>query len=144
LDEPVSALDVSIRAQIINLLKKFQTELKLGYLLISHDLATTIHLSHRIAVIYAGKLAESLPATKIYRDARHPYTQALIDAADLGVMQRGQDQLALKGEVPDPLNPPLGCRFHPRCHEQIEKCLINEPDLLMVEEGHYVRCHLAK
>ncbi len=143
LDEPVSALDVSIRAQIMNLLKELQNEYRLGYLLISHDLATAIHLSHRIAVIYLGKVVEMMPAHVMYRRPLHPYTQALLKAAVPERMRARDEQFVLRGEVPDPLNPPPGCSFHPRCRKQVGKCRSDVPHLNAVSDGHFVRCHLA-
>jgi len=142
LDEPVSALDVSIRAQIMNLLKRLQEELGLGYLLISHDLATSVHLSHWVVVIYAGKVVEILTSTELYHDALHPYTRALLNAASPERLRAQDEDFVLPGEVPDPLNPPAGCRFHPRCSYQEPRCHTDEPPLQVVSDTHSVRCHL--
>lgn len=142
LDEPVSALDVSIRAQIMNLLKSLQEELGLGYLLIAHDLATAIHLSHHIKIIYSGKVVESISAGELYHSALHPYTKALLRAASPAELRQERQDFILHGEVPDPLNVPPGCRFHPRCPKKIPKCSTEEPLLKPVANEHAVRCHL--
>jgi len=142
LDEPVSALDVSIRAQIMNLFKSLQEELGLGYLLIAHDLATAIHLSHHIEIIYAGKVVESTPAGELYHSALHPYTKSLLRAASPAKLWQEKQELILHGEVPNPLNMPPGCPFHPRCPNRMPKCSRYEPPLKAVANEHTVRCHL--
>jgi oligopeptide/dipeptide ABC transporter ATP-binding protein len=142
LDEPVSALDVSISAQILNLLKDLQDELGIGYLLITHDLATAVYLSHRIEIIYAGKVVESIISTNLVKDALHPYTKSLLKAASLSKMRKGAKDLILQGEVPDPLRKPPGCHFHPRCSSITAKCRIEEPIIQAVGIDHSVRCHL--
>jgi oligopeptide/dipeptide ABC transporter ATP-binding protein len=141
LDEPVSALDVSIRAQVINLLKSLQEEMGLGYLLIAHDLATAVYLSHWIAIIYAGKVVESISAGELYHSAIHPYTKALIKAASPARLRNRGEKFILHGEVPDPLNLPAGCRFHPRCPNKMPECCTEEPLLKSVGNEHAVRCH---
>lgn len=142
LDEPVSALDVSIRAQILNLLKGLQEELGVGYLLIAHDLALTIHLSHWIEVLYSGKVMESIAGGELYHNALHPYTKSLLKAT-VPTRSRGQNErFLLPGEVPDPINPHRGCRFHPRCTYKMPKCHEEEPLLKAEADKHAVRCHL--
>jgi oligopeptide/dipeptide ABC transporter ATP-binding protein len=141
LDEPVSALDVSIRAQVINLLKSLQEEMGLGYLLIAHDLATAAYLSHLIEIIYAGKVVESISASELFHSAFHPYTKALIKAASPERLRNRVEKFILHGEVPDPLNLPAGCRFHPRCPNKMPECSTEEPLLKLVGNEHAVRCH---
>ncbi|MEE9436005.1 MAG: oligopeptide/dipeptide ABC transporter ATP-binding protein [Candidatus Adiutricales bacterium] len=142
LDEPVSALDVSIRAQIMNLLRNIQKEFGLTYLLIAHDLAVVKHMSDRIGVMYLGKLVETAESKELYRNPLHPYTQALYSAALPSHPDGQQDEIVLSGEVPSPLNPPSGCRFHPRCIQAKGVCAKEEPVLIEVVEGHQVACHL--
>ena len=142
LDEPVSALDVSIRAQIMNLLRNIQKEFGLTYLLIAHDLAVVKHMSDRIGVMYLGKLVETAESKELYRNPLHPYTQALYSAALPSHPDGQQDEIVLSGEVPSPLNPPSGCRFHPRCIQAKGVCAKEEPVLIEVGEGHQVACHL--
>jgi oligopeptide/dipeptide ABC transporter ATP-binding protein len=142
LDEPVSALDVSIRAQILNLLKGLQERLGLAYVMIAHDLAAARYLSTRLAVMYAGKLVEAGGCDAVYTQPRHPYTQALLSAAlPLHPAVRRQ-RIILPGEVPNPLRPPAGCRFHPRCPKALPQCATDEPVWQEVESGHYTACHL--
>jgi oligopeptide/dipeptide ABC transporter ATP-binding protein len=141
LDEPVSALDVSIRGQILNLFKSLQEELGIAYLLIAHDLGLTIHLSHSIEVLYAGLVMQSIASEELYQHALHPYTKALLKSASL-VIEDQRNRLTLPGEVPDPLNPPPGCRFHPRCPYKMPKCSAEEPVLKPLGKTHAVRCHL--
>ncbi|MFC1869727.1 ABC transporter ATP-binding protein [Chloroflexota bacterium] len=143
LDEPVSALDVSIRSQILNLLKDLQKTLGIAYLLISHDLALVKHMSTRIGVMYLGKLVESAPSDELYSNPLHPYTQALLSAALPSHPDAQQDEIILPGEVPSPLNPPPGCRFHPRCLYAQKICSEVEPPLEETANGHYVACHLV-
>ncbi len=141
LDEPVSALDVSIRAQILNLLCDLQAELGLSYLFIAHDLAAVAHMSHTIVVMYLGKIVESGDARMLARAPRHPYTEALFSAALPTHPDERREEIILAGEVPSPLRPPPGCRFHPRCPHAMERCAQQEPRLTDIE-GNLVACHL--
>jgi oligopeptide/dipeptide ABC transporter ATP-binding protein len=142
LDEPVSALDVSIRAQILNLLKGLQERLGLAYVMISHDLAAARYLSTRLAVMYAGKLVEMGGCDAVYATPRHPYTQALLSAAlPLHPAIRRQ-RIILQGEMPNPMHPPSGCRFHPRCPQVMPQCQMLEPAWKAIEPGHDTACHL--
>src|SRR5262249_61746903 len=129
LDEPVSALDVSIRAQILNVLRDLQDELKLSYLFIAHDLAAVAHMSHTIAVMYLGKIVESGEARALAMQPKHPYTEALFSAALPSHPDERRDEIILTGEVPSPLNPPAGCRFHPRCPHAMPRCGSEVPAL---------------
>ena len=141
LDEPVSALDVSIRAQVLNLLKDLQAELGLAYLFIAHDLAAVAHMSHTIAVMYLGKIVEVGDAKRVAVEAKHPYTQALFAAALPSHPRERREDIVLEGEVPSPINPPGGCRFHPRCPHVMPHCSMDVP-LLRPESGREVACHL--
>jgi oligopeptide/dipeptide ABC transporter ATP-binding protein len=141
LDEPVSALDVSIRAQILNLLRDLQRELGLAYLFIAHDLAAVAHMSHTIAVMYLGKIVEIGDARAIAREPRHPYTKALFSAALPSHPDERREEIILPGEVPSPVNPPAGCRFHPRCPSVMDRCRSDVP-ALEVSNGRRVACHL--
>jgi oligopeptide/dipeptide ABC transporter ATP-binding protein len=141
LDEPVSALDVSIRAQILNLLRDLQGQLGLSYFFIAHDLAAVAHMSHTIAVMYLGQIVEIGDAATIATRPRHPYTQALFAAALPSHPSEQHEDLVLTGEVPSPLNPPLACRFHPRCPHAMPRCSSEEP-VLREAEGRRVACHL--
>jgi len=141
LDEPVSALDVSIRAQILNLLRDLQARLGLSYLFIAHDLAAVAHMSHTIAVMYLGKIVETGEARALARAPKHPYTEALFSAALPSHPDERREEIILPGEVPSPLNPPSGCRFHPRCPHAMARCADEEPMLRDVE-GRIVACHL--
>jgi oligopeptide/dipeptide ABC transporter ATP-binding protein len=144
-DEPVSALDVSIQAQIINLLLDLQQHLKLTYLFITHDLAVVRHVSDRMAVMYLGKIVEMTDAAAIYEQALHPYTQALMAAIPIPGPNRKRKRIILRGEVPSASHPPAGCRFHTRCLYTIERCQVEEPALLNYQERagteHLVACH---
>jgi len=141
LDEPVSALDVSIRAQILNLLRDLQEQLGLSYLFIAHDLAAVAHMSHTIVVMYLGKIVECGDAQTLARDPKHPYTAALFSAALPSHPDERRDEIILPGEVPSPLKPPDGCRFHPRCPHSSERCTSKVPDLSTIE-NRLVACHL--
>jgi len=141
LDEPVSALDVSIRAQILNLLRDLQAELGLSYLFIAHDLAAVAHMSHTIVVMYLGKIVECGDARTLARAPKHPYTEALFSAALPSHPDERREEIILAGEVPSPLNPPSGCRFHPRCPHAMARCAKEEPVLADVE-SRLVACHL--
>ena len=142
LDEPVSALDVSIRAQIINLLQDLQAQFRLSYLLIAHDLAVVEHMSHVIAVMYLGEIVEIGPSERVASDRLHPYTQALMSAVPIPDPTIELKPLPLLGEVPSPINPPSGCRFHPRCPMAMPICTDVKPELKEEASGHRVACHL--
>ena len=140
LDEPVSALDVSIQAQILNLLIDLQARLSLTYLIISHDLAVVEHVSRHIGVMYLGRLVELAPREMLYGNPQHPYTQALLDSVPVADPENIKDA-TLEGEVPSPLNPPAGCTFHPRCPECQPECQTMAPQMKEIEPGHLVSCH---
>ncbi|MFO0748124.1 MAG: oligopeptide/dipeptide ABC transporter ATP-binding protein [Myxococcota bacterium] len=143
-DEPISALDVSIQAQIMNLMDELQARLALTYLFIAHDLAAVRHISDRIAVMYLGQIVEIAPAKDVYDRPLHPYTQALISAVPVpDPSQRGRQRIRLEGEIPNPLSPPSGCRFHNRCRYVEADCRTMEPQLVRVESGHQVACHVV-
>jgi oligopeptide/dipeptide ABC transporter ATP-binding protein len=145
LDEPVSALDVSIRAQIMNLLKDLQQMYNLSYLVIAHNLATVRYMSHAVAIMYMGQIVEYGDAEELFKNPLHPYTQALISASTLTLPEdedKEQKQIILTGEMPSPLNPPLGCRFHTRCAEAGKACSELAPQQHTVSEKHWVKCHL--
>lgn len=141
-DEPVSALDVSIRAQIVNLLQDLQAELGLSYLFIAHDLSVVRHISHRIAIMYAGKIVELGDRDQIYEDPKHPYTAALLSAVPVPdpSIQRRRTRVPLPGEIPSPVHPPTGCRFHTRCPVALDKCSEKEPPFERKADGHYAAC----
>ncbi len=144
-DEPVSALDVSIQGQIINLLEDLQSRLKLSYLFIAHDLAVVRHISDRVAVMYLGRVAEVADRDALYADPKHPYTKALLDAAPIPdpKVERSRAPRALKGEIPSPLNPPSGCVFHTRCPIAGDECRREIPQLRQIGPRHIVACHKA-
>jgi oligopeptide/dipeptide ABC transporter ATP-binding protein len=142
LDEPVSALDVSIRAQIMNQLEELQSRLGVSYIFIGHDLATVAHISHRIAVMYLGQIVELAEAIELCEKPLHPYTQALFAAALPSHPDDRREKLTIAGEVPSALTPPSGCRFHPRCPKVMPRCAIETPERKEVAAGHSVACHL--
>ena len=142
LDEPVSALDVSIRAQIMNLLKELQQRYGVSYLLIAHNLATVRYMSHHVGVMYLGKLVEEAPTRELFTNPMHPYTKALISASLPAHPDIQREELVLSGEVPSPFNPPPGCAFHPRCPFVFDRCSEEEPVLQELAPGHKVSCHL--
>jgi oligopeptide/dipeptide ABC transporter ATP-binding protein len=142
-DEPVSALDVSIRAQIINLLEDLQEEFKLSYLIIAHDLSVVEHVSDYVAVMYLGKIVELAESYVLYTDPKHPYTKALLSAVPIPNPDLERKRIILTGDVPSPIDPPPGCRFHTRCAEKREMCKTDEPPFVDLGGGHFVACHLA-
>jgi oligopeptide/dipeptide ABC transporter ATP-binding protein len=141
-DEPVSALDVSIQAQIINLMIELQQELGLSYIIIAHDLAVVEYICDRVAVMYLGKIVEMASYRDLYNDPKHPYTQALMSAIPVPDPKAGKKKAILKGDVPSPINPPSGCYFHPRCPHKMEGCDRDEPPLKDIGGDHWVSCYL--
>jgi peptide/nickel transport system ATP-binding protein len=139
-DEPVSALDVSVQAQIVNLLLELQDRLGLAYLFVAHDLSVVKHVSHRVAVMYAGRIVEIAPTAELFTTPRHPYTEALLSAVPVPDPRQRAKRIVLEGEVADPSNPPSGCHFHPRCRYATEACRQTVPDLQEIAPGHAVRC----
>jgi len=141
-DEPVSALDVSIQAQVINLLMDLQRERQLSYLFISHNLAVVEHISHQIAVMYLGRIVEYADTRSIFTNAQHPYTEALLAAVPVPDPAIKRKKIVLQGDVPSPVKPPSGCHFHTRCPYAVERCKVDVPSLREIAPGHHVSCHL--
>jgi oligopeptide/dipeptide ABC transporter ATP-binding protein len=141
-DEPVSALDVSIQAQVINLLMELQAERRLSYLFISHNLAVVEHISHQIAVMYLGRIVEYADTRSIFTNAQHPYTEALLAAVPVPDPAIKRKKIVLQGDVPSPVKPPSGCHFHTRCPYAVERCKVDVPSLREIAPGHQVSCHL--
>ena len=143
-DEPVSALDVSVQAQILNLLKRLQKELGVSFLFIAHGMAVVKHISDRAAVMYLGKIVEVADSAELFDNCRHPYTQALISSVPDANPHFQRERIILEGEVPNPIDPPSGCRFHTRCNRCMERCKHEEPELRDIGNGHQVACFLEQ
>ena len=142
LDEPVSALDVSIRAQIMNLLRQLQDQYGVSYLLIAHNLATVRYMSHHVGVMYLGRMVEEAPTRDLFANPSHPYTKALIAASLPSHPDTVREEMVISGEVPSPLNPPSGCHFHPRCPMVMDRCSVDDPESRQLTPVHQVACHL--
>ena len=142
-DEPVSALDVSVQAQIVNLMLELQERLGLSYLFVAHDLSVVKHMSDRVAVMYVGRIVEEAPTAALFKTPRHPYTEALLSAVPKPDPRRRSERIILKGEVADPANAPSGCAFHPRCKYATDRCKVDVPTLNVIAPGHKVSCHYA-
>ena len=143
-DEPVSALDVSIQAQVINLLEDLQKEFGIAFVLIAHDLAVVQHVSDRIAVMYLGKIVEMATADKVVMEPKHPYTEALLSAVPIPDPTLKKKRMILTGDVPSPVNPPSGCRFHTRCPYKEDRCVAEEPPMREISTGHFSACHFSE
>jgi oligopeptide/dipeptide ABC transporter ATP-binding protein len=143
-DEPVSALDVSVQAQVLNLLKDLQAEFGLSYLFVAHDLNVVRYISNRTAVMYVGQLVERASTEELFVNPKHPYTEALLSAVPKSEPEEKRDRIILQGEIPNPINPPAGCLFHPRCRYAQQICKQTTPLLSEVSPGHFAACHFAK
>jgi peptide/nickel transport system ATP-binding protein len=143
-DEPVSALDVSVQAQIVNLLLDLQAELKLSFLFVAHDLSVVKHVSDRVAVMYVGKIVEVAETQALFTNPKHPYTEALLSAVPKPDPRLRSQRIILEGDVADPAHPPSGCYFHPRCRYAVERCKSETPQLVEIEPNHYASCHRAR
>ncbi|MGD0006123.1 MAG: oligopeptide/dipeptide ABC transporter ATP-binding protein [Anaerolineaceae bacterium] len=144
-DEPISALDVSIQAQVVNLLEKLQNELGLTYIFIAHDMSMVRHISSRVAVMYLGKIVEFANRESLYNNPQHPYTKSLLSAVPIPnpKIERKRKRIILEGDIPSPENPPKGCRFHTRCPVAIERCKVDDPEFREIAPGHFAACHLV-